>query len=61
MDDHLCGQVVRVPGYRSRDLGFDSWRYQILWEVVGMEQGPLSLMRSYLNGKVAALGLENQE
>jgi hypothetical protein len=25
----LCGVVVRVPGYRSRGLGFDSRRYQI--------------------------------
>jgi hypothetical protein len=24
-----CGLVVRVPGYRSRDPGLDSWRYQI--------------------------------
>jgi hypothetical protein len=28
--DRLCGPVVRVPGYRSRGLGFDSQRYQIL-------------------------------
>jgi ABC-type enterobactin transport system permease subunit len=27
--DRLCGLVVRVPGYRSRGLGFDSWHYQI--------------------------------
>jgi hypothetical protein len=26
--DHLCGLVVRVPGYRSRDPGFNSWHYQ---------------------------------
>jgi hypothetical protein len=25
--DRLCGLVVRVPGYRSRGLGFDSLRY----------------------------------
>jgi hypothetical protein len=24
--------------------GFDSWHYQIFWEVVGLERGPLSLM-----------------
>jgi hypothetical protein len=24
--------------------GFDSWHYQIFWEVVGLEQGPLSLV-----------------
>jgi hypothetical protein len=42
--DHLCGLVVRVHGYRSRDPWFDSWRYKIFWEEVDMERGPLSLM-----------------
>jgi hypothetical protein len=36
--------VVRVPGYRSRGPGFDSRRYQIIWEVVGLVRGPLSLV-----------------
>jgi hypothetical protein len=27
--DHLCGLVVRVPGYRSRCPGFNSRCYQI--------------------------------
>jgi hypothetical protein len=45
MDDRLCGLVVRVLGYRSRGPGFDSRRYQIFWKVVGLEQGPLSLVR----------------
>jgi hypothetical protein len=26
--------VVRVPGYRCRCPGFDSWRYQIFWETM---------------------------
>jgi hypothetical protein len=43
--DRLCGLVVRVPGYRSRGPAFDSRRYQIFWEVVGLERGLLSLMR----------------
>jgi hypothetical protein len=43
---HLCGLAVRVPGYRSRGPVFDSHRYQIFWEVVDLEQGPLSLMRT---------------
>ena len=38
--------VVRVSGYRCRGLGFDSRRYQIFWVVVGLERGPLSLVRS---------------
>jgi hypothetical protein len=36
--------VVRVPGYRSRGLGFDSWCYQIFCEAVGLERGSLSLV-----------------
>jgi hypothetical protein len=44
--DRLCCLVVTVPGYRSRGPGFDSRRYQIFWEVVGLERGPLSLVRS---------------
>jgi hypothetical protein len=43
--DRLCGLVVRVPGYKSRGPGFDSRRYQIFWEVMGLEWGPLSLVR----------------
>jgi hypothetical protein len=34
--------VVTVPGYRSRDPGLGSRRFQIFWEVVGLERGPLS-------------------
>jgi hypothetical protein len=43
-DYHLCVIVARVPGYRSTGPGFDSRLYQILWEVVGLERGPLSLV-----------------
>jgi hypothetical protein len=43
--DHLCGLVVRVPGYKSRGPGLDSRHYQIFWEVVSLERGPLSLVR----------------
>jgi hypothetical protein len=39
-----CGLVVKVPGYRSRGLGFDTRRYQAFWEVVDLEGGPLSLV-----------------
>ena len=41
----VCGLVVRVSGYRYRGPGFDSRRYQIFWVVVGLERGPLSLVR----------------
>jgi hypothetical protein len=33
----LCGLVVRMRGYSSRDPGFDSRRYQIFCVVVGLE------------------------
>jgi hypothetical protein len=55
--DRLCGLVVRVPGYRSRGPEFDSQRYQIFLEVVGLERGPLSLARKIeelLERKLAA-------
>jgi hypothetical protein len=59
--DHLCCPVDRVPGYRSRGPVFDSRGYQILWEVVVLEGGPLSLMRiikELFQGKSGS-GLEN--
>jgi hypothetical protein len=37
-NDRLCRLVVRVPG-------FDSRRYQIFSEVVGLQRDPLSLLR----------------
>ena len=44
--DRLCGLVVRVSGYRYRGPGFHPRRYQIFRVVVGLERGPLSLVRS---------------
>jgi hypothetical protein len=61
--DRLCGLVVTVSGYRSRDPGFDSRRYQIFWEVVGLEWGPLSLVRiieELLEWKSSDSGQENR-
>jgi hypothetical protein len=45
-DDRLCGLVFRVPGYRSRVLGFDSQSDQIFLEVVALDWGPLRLVRT---------------
>jgi hypothetical protein len=62
--DHLCGLVVRVPGYKSRDSRFDSRRYQIFCEVVGLDRGPLSLVRiieELLEWKNSGCGLENRD
>jgi hypothetical protein len=61
--DRLCGLVIRVPGYRSRGSGFDSRRYQIFWEVVGLERGPLRLVRiieELLEWKSSGSGQENR-
>jgi hypothetical protein len=59
----LCGLVVRVPGYRYRGPGFDSRRYQIFSEVVGLKRGPLSLVRimeELFQGN-SGFGLENRD
>jgi hypothetical protein len=43
--------------------GFDSWRYHIFWEVVGLERGPLSLVSTinWLPQRSSDSGLENRE
>jgi hypothetical protein len=55
--DRLCGLVVGVPGCVSWGPAFDFLSYQIFWEVMGLEQGPLSLVSTIeelLTEKVAA-------
>jgi hypothetical protein len=45
-------------------IQFDSRRYQIFWEVVGLERGPLSLVSTteeLLGRKCSGFGLENRE
>jgi hypothetical protein len=62
--DRLCDLVVRVTGYRSRSPGFDSLRYQIFREVVGLERGPLSLVSTIeeiLGRNSSGSDLENRE
>jgi hypothetical protein len=64
LGDRLYGLLVRVPGYRSRDSGFDSRRYQIFWEALSLERGPLSLVsvtEELLKWKSSGSGLENRE
>jgi hypothetical protein len=64
MLDRLCGLVVRAPGYRSGALGFDSRRYQIFWQVVGLERGPLGLVSAIeelLGRNNSGSGLGSQE
>jgi hypothetical protein len=62
--DRLCDLVVRAPGYRLRGACFDSRLYQIFWEVVGLERGPLSLVSTIeelLGRKSSDSGLENRD
>jgi hypothetical protein len=42
--DRLCGLLFRVPGWISRDPGFDSRRCHIFWEVVDLEWVPLRIV-----------------
>jgi hypothetical protein len=56
--------VARVPVYWSRGPGSIPRRYQIFWEVMGLERGPLSLMSAIeelLERKSSGSGLENQD
>jgi hypothetical protein len=49
---------------RIQRSGFDSRHYQIFWEVVGLERGPLSLVSTIeelLERKNSGSGLENRE
>ena len=48
---------------RYRGLGFDSRRFQIFWVVVGLERGPLNLVRSIeeLLEKGSGSGPENRD
>jgi hypothetical protein len=55
------GQSSRLQIQRS---GFDSRHYQILWEVMGLERGPLSLVSTteeLLGRKNSGSDLENRE
>jgi hypothetical protein len=72
-----CVWRFKIPDFHNRDtkqdrpmwsgckpsgLGFDSRRYQIFCVAVGMERGPLSLVKineELLERNVAAPGLEN--
>jgi hypothetical protein len=59
----LCSSG-QVPGHRYKSPGFDSRRYQIFWEVVGLEQGPVSLMSTteeLLGRNSSGSSLENRE
>jgi hypothetical protein len=62
--DHLCGLVVGILIYRSRSPGSFPRRYQIFWEVAGLERIQLSLVSTIeelLGRKRSNCGLEKRE
>jgi hypothetical protein len=62
LGDRLCGLVVRVPGYRFGDPGFDSRHHKK--KVAGLERGPLSLVSAteeLLGSNSSGSGLEIRE
>jgi hypothetical protein len=63
---HQSASVASGPSswLQLRKPGFDSRRYQIFWEVMGLERGPLSLVSTIeelLGTKNSGLGLESRE
>jgi hypothetical protein len=55
------GQCPWLQIHRS---GLDSWRYEIVWEVVGLERGSLSLVSTTeepLGKKSSGSGLRNRD
>jgi hypothetical protein len=62
--DRLCGLVVKSSWPHIQTSGFDSRCYQIFWEVVGLERGPLSLVSTneeLLGRNSSGSGLESRE
>jgi hypothetical protein len=60
----ICGLVVKRSWLQIQRSGFDSWHYQVFWEVVGLKWGPLSLMSTIeelLGSKSSGSSLENWE
>jgi hypothetical protein len=60
--DPLCGR--QSSWLQSQRSGFDSRCYQIFWEVVNLERGPLSLVSTteeLLERKTSGSGLENRD
>jgi hypothetical protein len=62
--DRLYGQVVRQSSWlQIQRAWFDSRGYQIFWQIVGLERGPLNLVSTneLLERKSNSSGLQNRE
>jgi hypothetical protein len=60
----ICGLVVTSSWLQIQGPGFDSRRYQIFWEILGLERGPLSLVgiiEELLEWKSSGSALENRD
>jgi hypothetical protein len=60
----LCGLVVKSSWLQIQKSGFDSRRYHIFREVVGLERGPLSLVSTteeLLEGQSSCSRVENPQ
>jgi hypothetical protein len=60
----LLNYVILSSWLQIQRSGFDSRHYQIFWEVVGLERGPLSLLSTteeLLERKSSSSGLESRE
>jgi hypothetical protein len=63
IQDRLCGSG-QSSWLQIQRSGFDSRCYQIFWEVVGLERGPLSIVSTteeLLGRKSSGSGLENRD
>jgi hypothetical protein len=61
--DRSCGLGGQSFWLQIQRSEFDSRRYHIFWEVVGLERGPLSLMSTteeLFERKSSSSGLENR-
>jgi hypothetical protein len=60
----LCGLVVKNSWLQIQRLWFDFRHYQICWEILGLERGPLSLVTTIeelLERNRSGSGLESRE
>jgi hypothetical protein len=60
----MVWQPLWSSGQGSQRSGFDSRRYQMFWEVVGLERDPLSLVSTteeLLGRKSSCFGIENRK
>jgi hypothetical protein len=59
--DHLCGLVIRVPGYRSKGPGFDSRNYKKKSSGSGPPFSLVSTPEEPLGSNSSGTGLESRE